>query len=472
MKRNIIYMVGALLSSAILAFSCSDDIPSYSGLAVDKNDLFIKIENHTATINITEGNGNYKVEVADENIATAKIEGDKIVFTAVKNGRTTATITDWSRHSTVINIRVKEDFELELDKEKLVLVKDANPTELIYIISGNGEYKVNSLNSDIATARLIEDGKIEVRAVGDGSTDIEVTDADGKKVKIEVLAAEYTFTLGDIPTGTWGMRESKSITIKSGNGEYTATSNDENIATVEVIENTLKITGHAEGEATITITDKMGFTQSVTVNVEFKMVNITNVDELVVGETVDIALLSGGNDFTIQITDAATGFSTDAKIQCTISDDYTKLSIKGLSRGWSQTIKLTDNGIGQSVDIKVQTVDVPFFTKSSRYFISAWFANTPSNTKITNEGDRERFTMSNKTIFGTAIDGWIISFEGGKGEGEKSAPVLAHINGQGKEDFYVTISNLRIVKVEGGWYWIKFREKDREFDSYMVLTHK
>lgn len=53
MKRNIIYMVGALLSSAILTFSCSeDDVPSYNEVSVDKTELLIKIENPNAEVNI------------------------------------------------------------------------------------------------------------------------------------------------------------------------------------------------------------------------------------------------------------------------------------------------------------------------------------------------------------------------------------------------------------------------------------
>lgn len=41
MKKNIINLAGALLSSAILMFGCSEDLPSYSDLKLDKTEVFI-----------------------------------------------------------------------------------------------------------------------------------------------------------------------------------------------------------------------------------------------------------------------------------------------------------------------------------------------------------------------------------------------------------------------------------------------
>lgn len=474
MKRNIIYLVGALLSSAILTFSCSDDdTPTYSDISVDKTDLFIKIENPTTEVNIISGNGNYRLTIADENIVTGRLEGNKIFFTGLKNGTTTATITDWTKHSNTINVRVKEDFELALDKNELTLIKDVKATEKVSIISGNGEYKVESSDETIATATLTENNKIEITAISNGLADITVTDADGKKVVLKVTAAEHEFKIGDIPEGTWGMREAKNIAILSGNGEYTTASDNEEIATAEIIDNnTIKVTGHKEGEATIIITDKMGFTQSFTINVEFKLISVTNIDVLEIDETVVLDILSGGSNYTFSITDGASGFSSNPKIECIISDDNKKLSIKGLSRGWNQVIKLTDNEVEQSVDITIQTVDVPFFTASKRYFINSWFANDMAIASHEAKDGKERVTMSNKRkIIGTPIDGWRISFTGGMNAdvNPKENPVLAHIDGSGKEDRFITITNLRIVKAEDGWYWIKFREEGLNFDSYMVL---
>lgn len=480
MKKNLIYLAGALLSSAILTFSCSeDDIPSYSDVSVDKNDLFIKIENPTAEVNITNGNGNYKVTVADESIATATLDGTRITINGLKNGTTTATVMDWAKRSAVINIRVKEDFELKLDKEEVTLFPNNNEKNkaLVNIISGNGDYQVESDNAQIAIAELNEAGELTITAIDYGFANITVTDADGNKKVIKVISAEHELTFNKFPEGTtWGIGETKNITILSGNGEYTVKSDHEEIASAELVnDNTIKVTGRTEGDATITVSDKMGVTQTITIRVVLKLVTITNIDEVVINETVELDLLSGGSDFTITITDGATGFSKDPKIECTISDDHSKLLIKGLSRGWSQVINLTDNGIGQSADITVQTVDVPFYTKTKRYFINSWFANDMAVAKHETADNKERIIMANKKggwiSPDTPVDGWIISFTGGMNAdvNPKGDPVLGHIDSKGKEDQYYEIDNLRIVKVEDNWYWIKFRQKGNEFDSYMVL---
>lgn len=477
MKKNLIYLAGALLSSAILTFSCSeDDIPSYSDVSVDKNDLFIKIENPTAEVNITNGNGNYKVTVADESIATATLDGTRITINGLKNGTTTATVMDWAKRSAVINIRVKEDFELKLDKEEVTLFPNNNEKNkaLVNIISGNGDYQVESDNAQIAIAELNEAGELTITAIDYGFANITVTDADGNKKVIKVISAEHELTFNKFPEGTtWGIGETKNITILSGNGEYTVKSDHEEIASAELVDdNTIKVTGRTEGDATITVSDKMGVTQTITIRVVLKLVTITNIDEVVINETVELDLLSGGSDFTITITDGATGFSKDPKIECTISDDHSKLLIKGLSRGWSQVINLTDNGIGKSVDITVQTVDVPFFTASKRYFINSWFANDMEIASHEVKDGKERVTMSNKRKFiGTPIDGWRISFAGGMNAdvNPKENPILAHIDSNGKEDSFIPITNLRIIKVEDGWYWIKFRQEGLSYDSYMVL---
>ena len=123
MKRNILHLVGALLSSAMITFGCSEDIPTYSELMVNETEVFIQADGETPTaiVNIISGNGNYKINVADENIATATLNGDAITINGLKNGSTTATVIDWSKHSAVITIKVKENFDLTLDTEGKVI---------------------------------------------------------------------------------------------------------------------------------------------------------------------------------------------------------------------------------------------------------------------------------------------------------------------------------------------------------------
>ena len=102
-------MAGALLSSAILMGSCSEDeLPTYSDMALDKTEITIDLNSGVATgeVTVTQGNGNYKVVVADEGVATAVTDGSKVLFTGVQEGETTATVTDWARKSANVTVKV------------------------------------------------------------------------------------------------------------------------------------------------------------------------------------------------------------------------------------------------------------------------------------------------------------------------------------------------------------------------------
>lgn len=480
MKRNMIYMVGALLSSAILTFGCSeDDIPSYSKITVDKNDLFIKIEKPIDEVNITEGNGNYKVTVADENIATAKVEGSKIVFTALKNGRTTVTVTDWAKHSTVINVRVKEDFDLAIDKQKLTLIKDVNPTELVYISSGNGEYQIKSSDESIATALLTSDGKVEVTFVSGGFADITITDADGKNAVVKVAACEYELTLDAIPVA-WKVSTDNIININSGNGEYQITSADESIATAELITNVksageyaIKITGVAKGETNITLTDKMGLSIPIAVKVKFDLAIETNtIDNIVIGTPQEIALSDGcgSGDYSWEISGGT--------MTCKMSEDKTKLIIDGAKSALNQTITLIDKTFGTRIPISVSFIDYPFEKEKARWYIQNAFG-TPGSSTLSNSNGVITIKVGEwyKPIFqdGYIRNGFSISFKGGNTIGEKTEGHLYPLNNSGKNGTEIKISNVRLENVkfdagrgENGLYWIKFREEGKDYDSHIV----
>ena len=250
MKRNILHLAGALLSSAIITFGCSEEIPTYSELTVNKTEVFIQ---------------------ADENIATAALDGNTIIINGLKNGSTTATVTDWSKHSAVITIKVKEDFDLTLDTEGKVILfeekEDLPNSKEVSILSGNGGYQVTSSDEGVATAVFNESGKVLITAVAAGHTVVTVTDADGKTASLEVTVAKGALEVADITDRVWKVGETSSIEILSGNPEYTVEISDESIATATIEGNSIKVTGVAKGDVTLTVTDGMGLQQTMIVRV-------------------------------------------------------------------------------------------------------------------------------------------------------------------------------------------------------------
>ncbi len=477
MRNKIIYMVGALLSSAILMFGCSnDDIPSYNELTIDKNEVFIKADSDTPTaeVNITEGNGNYKVTVENENIATATMEGTRIIIKGLKNGATTATVMDWAKHSAVITIKVKEDFDLILDNEKLVMLKstDLTPTtKLVSILSGNGGYQVKSSDENIATAELTQEGKILVTAIETGIANVIVTDADGKETKLEVTVCDGLLELEDMTGRFWRIGETSNIEIVSGNGGYTVVSDNETVATAVIEGNSIKVTGHEKGEATLTITDKMELSTTVTILVrdglklEKNTIDLLLIHDNKTQEEERITILDGSGDYSIV---------TDASVTCSLSSDKSELIIKGIDQkpALNQTITLTDNVLGDIVKVTVKEVNYPFDEYGKgRYYIAGNIGVPPASKFETKDG-RERLHMGDS---GSKYkNGYVVSFEGGRSIGKKTNPQLYQLDNTGAEVNPIVITNLEIIKTDaidsngGGKYWIKFREEGKSEDSYIV----
>lgn len=473
MKKNLIYLAGALLSSAILTFSCTeDDIPSYSDVSVDKNDLFIKIENPTAEVNITNGNGNYKVTVADENIATATLDGTRITINGLKNGTTTATVMDWAKRSAVINIKVKEDFELKLDKKEVVMFLGATDpkTEKISITSGNDNYTVESSDANVATAELDADGKVLITAIANGFCDVTVTDGDGLKTTVKVKVCEKHLELEDVTKKICIAGESINIAIISGNGDYTVASEKPEIATAEIVDGAIKVNGLAKGETNITVTDKMGLSVTCTIKVSggFKTEK-THIDNVWIGEEAqEIAILDGSGSYTIE---------SGSYIDCTLSEDKSKLLIKGIDKkiALNQKITVTDKLLNKTIEITIGEVNYRFEVYgTARWFIEGALGE-PKTSTFTTSGNKEYLKVGEKKYsFSPISNGFSLSFEGGREVGKKINAVLWHLNSSGKEVNQVNISDMEIIKTEdindagNGKYWIKFREDGKEEDSYII----
>lgn len=481
MKKNILYLAGALLSSAILMFGCSEDIPTYSELTVDKTEVFIQAdgENPTAIVNITEGNENYKISVVDENIATATIDGTRIIINGLKNGTTTATVMDWTKHSAVINIKIKENFDLKLDKEELELFlnEENKKTALVSIVSGNGDYQVESSNSEVATAELTTEGKILITALSSDFCNVTVTDADGKKATVKVGVCDEHLALEDITGKVCVVKQTLDIAVTSGNGEYSVVSENPEIATAEIVDGAVRVTGVSKGEAEFTVTDRMKLTATIKVLVVGGFeIEKTQIDNLWIGEALEIPIIDGSGTYTID---------AGASMKCTLSEDKSKLIVEGVEgkRSVNQTIKVTDDILEQTIEISVGEIYYRFDAYSARWYIQGTYQMGITMSTISTEGEREHIKIGTSTWgYGNnkkPANGFHISFEGGRGIGKKTSPSqLVKISATAAESNICPISDLEIVKREytndtdeadgKGKFWIRFKEEGKDEYSYII----
>jgi hypothetical protein len=477
MKRNILYLGGALLSLAVLMSGCSEKLPTYSELTVDKSEVFIQADGDTptATVNITGGNGNYKINVADKSIATATMDGTTITFNGLKNGTTTATVTDWAKHSAVIDIKVKEDFDLILDAgdQNLVLIKDeANPPAItIGILSGNGGYKVESNDEDVATVVLNPEGKIVITGLDVGFATVTVTDADGEEATLEVTVCEGELEFEDISARIWKVGETSDVQIVSGNPEYTIKSNDNPDAVTAVIEgNVIKVTANAVGDATLTIVDRMMMEESLTIHVVEGLELETYVIETFIIDNAPVEIAIGGSgDYSVT--------SDCPAIIATLSPDNTKIILTGKvgeSVAMNQTISVTDNVLEETVTITIKTVNYNFETYGKGRWYIGGELGVPAGATVQNNkpsaGYNSILAGELRNLFGTysVTNGYLVSFEGDLEPGAKTNPKLTRYAG-GAVAEEITISDLEIAKKEDGKYWVKFREDGSDEDSYIIV---
>lgn len=175
----------------------------------------------------------------------------------------------------------KEVPELSL-KENTIVLKVGNQ-EIVDITQGGGDYKAFTLNEDIASVELV-DGKLTVSGHGNGKTDLIISDGNNQyrklavtvytydEVKLSVSKIDISIKLGSLP-------QPIEIKVLQGNSLYSATSDNEDIATASVQGETIKVspTGR-EGSANITVTDFMGLAVTIPVQVSISTNPFTQGD--------------------------------------------------------------------------------------------------------------------------------------------------------------------------------------------------
>lgn len=184
--------------------------------------------------------------------------------------------------SPVVDSELPEGPKLEVGTELFDLKPDASVRQ--QIVSGAGDYRIDMLDTSIATAMLDGD-VITVTGHKYGRTDLVVSDAGGayKSIPVNVYLSDelqlstttldLTLNMGNPGVGT--------VTIVAGNPPYSAVSADTQYATVvpsTVSDSGFDITGLKEGGTTITITDSRGLESVVTVTNTYSDSPFSNSD--------------------------------------------------------------------------------------------------------------------------------------------------------------------------------------------------
>ena len=297
--KNLRFLTLGLALIALLFTACKKDDnnggeQAPQKLTLEKSAVTVK-QTESAIVRVTAGNGGYKVESADKNIAIAAIEQNNVKITAIAEGKTTLTVSDAKGQKAAIAVTVESNIapgeRLSVEKQELTLVNGESEPNRILNAEHKGTINLSFTISPTGSVSItVEDrivngnpeGKnLRVKALKVGTAQITVKDNTNNQnisFKVIVTAAELTIekTTAEVET-----EATVEVRINTGNPDYTVTSSASNIATAEIRKATpfnhldlphkaVYIKGVAAGTATITLKDSLDKTIAITVTVKSK----------------------------------------------------------------------------------------------------------------------------------------------------------------------------------------------------------
>ena len=296
--KNLRFLTLGLALIALLFTACKKDDnnggeQAPQRLTLEKSAVTVK-QTESAIVRITAGNGGYKVESADKNIATAAIEQNNVKITAIAEGQTTLTVADVKGQKATIAVTIESNIDpserLSVENQEVTLINGEDKVNRILNAKDKGarlSFTITPAGSVTVTVeeRIVagnpEGENLRIKALTVGTAQVIVkdnTDSQTTTFKVIVSAAELTVAKTDTEVEAEATTE---IRINTGNPDYTVTSSAATIATAEVKDGTrinhldtphkaIFIKGLAAGTATITLKDSQNKTIAITVTVKAK----------------------------------------------------------------------------------------------------------------------------------------------------------------------------------------------------------
>ena len=278
-------------------------------LSVTVNAFSLTLERNAVEVNadaavevaITAGNGNYTLQVADNSKATATIVGNKVRIEGKAAGTTKVTVKDSQNKTAEISVTVSPH---NLTVEKMRVELNAGANTLVAITNGNGGYTAVSEDNNKVTAQIESNG-IRITAKAAGTAKVTVKDSANKQVEIVVVVRPYNLTVDKTEVEV-NVGATAEVAIRSGNGGYSAPMYDNTKVQVAIVGSTVRITGKAAGETSVTIKDSQNKTAEITVTVKGADLELAQANvEVNVGATTEVAIVKGTAPYTVSVINSS-----------------------------------------------------------------------------------------------------------------------------------------------------------------------
>ncbi|MDO5105136.1 SUMF1/EgtB/PvdO family nonheme iron enzyme [Capnocytophaga sp.] len=366
-------------------------------IVVDRTEVNLAPK-EAVTLAIKSGNGSYELSVADTKIAKATLQGEKIVVEGTALGTTTLSVKD-KESGKAVEVQISVIGKLAVDKKEIAT--KLNATEVVTILAGSGQYIVKSSDEAIVKPTLSAN-KVSLTTLKSGEAIITITDTKTKNVSdVKVIVyADISVSKNQIQLESGKINTEISIT--SGSGQYTATSNNQNIATVSLAQGKLTIKGIAHGTAKIVVKDsKTEKTAEIQVTVTVADITLsTGSVNVKATENATLTALSGSGNYQ-----ATSSNPTVA----TVSVNGNNIVINGKIVG-STKITVKDKVSGKE---KVVSVTVTYkrniVLSQTNLEVNT---GTTKNVSISSGSGSYALTSSNSNVATASISGNVIVVKG------------------------------------------------------------
>lgn len=383
--KNLRFLTLGLALIALLFTACKKDDnnggeQAPQRLTLEKSAVTVK-QTESAIVRITAGNGGYKVESADKNIATAAIEQNNVKISAIAEGQTTLTVSDAKGQKAAIAVTIESNIDpserLSVENQEVTLINGEDKVNRILNAKDKGarlSFTITPAGSVTVTVeeRIVagnpEGENLRIKALKVGTAQIAIKDNTNNQTtsfKVTVTAAELTIakTAAEVET-----EATVEIRINTGNPSYTITSSADNIATAEVKEKTEKVAGKndthhyviikgvAAGTATITLKDSQNKTVAITVTVKAK-------DDIFEVSNDGVVTLKAGATAKGSIKMPATGTSVGASAFSS-NDGITSVDFNNVTKIGKSAFQ-SSKTLVSIVGTKIQEIEQAAFALSS-----------------------------------------------------------------------------------------------------------
>ncbi len=310
-------------------------------LVLDRTEVNVAPK-ETVAVSIKSGNGNYDLSVVNPNIARASVKGNEVVVEGVASGTTTLSLKDKDLGKT-LQVKVAVIEKLAVDKTEITTKTSGN--EIINILAGSGQYIAKSSDESVAKV-TVAGNKATVTTAKAGEAIITITDSktgNVSDVKITVIA-DVSLSKNEITLEKG--KENREISINSGSGQYTATSNNQNVVTVSISEEKLIIKAIGQGTAQILVKDsKTEKTAEVKVTVTIaNIVLSTSSISVKATENASLTVSTGSGNYEVSSSNSVIATATINGNNIIVTGKTigsTKITVKDKITGKEATVNTT-----------------------------------------------------------------------------------------------------------------------------------